>query len=108
MNVRHSGRDVLAELELICAFEDFDGAQLTGPIVDVLKQMTMDSAKVGEIKRPGGNAAPTSLDRIAAFDLVQNSWIGNSKAISKSSCAWIDVGIVVLGHFAAARAFASI
>ena len=38
VNVRHAGLDVLPELELLVALADLDGAQLAGPLVDVLKQ----------------------------------------------------------------------
>jgi hypothetical protein len=36
----------LSELELISALEDFDGAQLAGPVVDVLKEVAVNGAKV--------------------------------------------------------------
>ena len=46
MHIRHPGRDVLAELKLVSALEDFDGAKFAGPVVDILEQMTVDGAKV--------------------------------------------------------------
>ena len=50
MNVGHAGRNVLPELELIAAFEDFDRAQFARPIVDVLEQVAVDGTKMGQIE----------------------------------------------------------
>ena len=50
MNVRHAGLDVLPELELLVALADLDGAQLAGPLVDVLKQMAMDRTEMREVE----------------------------------------------------------
>ena len=50
VDVRHSGRNVLAELELISALEDFDRAKLSSPVVDVLEQVAVDGAEVGQVE----------------------------------------------------------
>ncbi len=50
VNVRHSGRNVLTELELISTFEDFDCTKLAGPVVNILEQVAMDGAQVGQVE----------------------------------------------------------
>ena len=56
MNVPHAGLNEPAELELMPALGDLHGAKLARPIVNVLKQVPVDGAKVSEIKSPGRNA----------------------------------------------------
>ena len=50
VNVRHAGLDELAELELLAALADLDRAQFAGPVVDVLKEVAMDRAQMGEVE----------------------------------------------------------
>jgi hypothetical protein len=50
VNIRHPGRDILPELKLLVAFADLDRAQLTGPVVDVLKQVAMDRPEMSKVE----------------------------------------------------------
>jgi hypothetical protein len=107
MNIGHSSRNVLPKLELTSALGDFDSPQFAGPIVDILEQMSVNGTEVTQVECARGNASPAPLEHITTFNLIQDDWINNPKAVSKNSGARIDVGIVVLCHFAAARACAS-
>ena len=56
MNVGHAGFYELAKLELVAGFGDLDGAQLARPGVQVLKEMPVDGAEMGQVKTARGRA----------------------------------------------------
>ena len=55
MNVGHTGLDVLPELELLATLADLDGAQFARPLVDVLEEMAMDGAQMGQVEGAAGD-----------------------------------------------------
>lgn len=46
MHVGHADFDILMELELAAALRDLDGADLTGPIENILEKMAMNGAEM--------------------------------------------------------------
>ncbi len=68
VNVAHSGLDELAELKLLAALADLDRAQFTGPVVDVLKQVMMDGAQMGEVESAARDRLAAAVRRMKAFD----------------------------------------
>ena len=103
VNVRHSGFDELAKLKLVAVLGDLDGAQLARPIVDVLKQVSMDRAEVGKVETASGNAFGDALGDKFALSIVEACAVGISEPINENVRSGIDVG-VVLAHSAASRA----
>jgi hypothetical protein len=56
----------LAELKLVPTLGDLDLANLTGPIIDVLKQMSVNGLKVLQVEVPLGRTfLDTQLDQLA-------------------------------------------
>jgi hypothetical protein len=91
-------------LELTSALGDFDRAQFTGPIVDILEQMPMDGAEMGEIERSRWYALGDSIAHQATLSSIKLVRVGNAETIAKNVGAGIDVRIVVSAHFASASA----
>jgi hypothetical protein len=50
VNIRHPGLNVLPELKLTSALRNFDGTKLSGPVVDILEQVSMDGAEIHEVE----------------------------------------------------------
>jgi hypothetical protein len=98
MNIRHSCWNILTELELIAAFEDFDGADLSGPIVDVLEKVAMDGAQMGQIERAAGNALGNSVGDQTTLNSIKLAGVGNAEAIAKDVGTRNDVWIVSPAH----------
>ncbi|MEJ0079363.1 MAG: hypothetical protein WDO17_28805 [Alphaproteobacteria bacterium] len=102
MYIGHSGLDELAELELLLPFADLDGAQFARPVVDVLKKVTMDGAKVLQVEIVAGDPASNPQRDERAFLFVEKSRIGDAEPVSKNGRTWIDVRIASAAHFATA------
>ena len=106
MDVCHSSLDVAPELELVPALVDFDRAQFSGPLIDILKQVAVDSPEMCEIECAAWHTASCPLDHETPLDSVQSLRIGNSKKVPKNASARINLG--VLGcHFVASRTWRS-
>ena len=76
MNVGHSGRDELAELKLLAALADLHRAQFAGPLVDVLEEMTMDGAQMGEVERAAWNRLEAAVGGVKTLDPIQINRVG--------------------------------
>jgi hypothetical protein len=50
VDVCHSGGDELPELKLLTPSADFDRTKLTGPCVNVLEEMTVNGAEMGQVE----------------------------------------------------------
>jgi hypothetical protein len=85
-------------LELLGALADLDGAQLAGPVVDVLEEMAMDGAEVGQIEGAAGNAPADTQNHEGSLLLVEKFRIGDPEPISQDRGAGIDVRVVRLAH----------
>ena len=53
MHIGHASLDVLAKLELACALGDFQRADFSRPVVDVLEQAAVDGAQVLQVEIAG-------------------------------------------------------
>ncbi len=82
MNVRHPAFDETHEHELMPAFGNFDRAKLSRPIVNVLKKMMMDGAKVRKVETAGGQALGRPAGHQLALHLVKHCWIGDAEPVS--------------------------
>lgn len=82
VNVSHSGLDVLPELELLFALADLDGAQFAGPVIDVLEQMAMDRAQMGQIERSARYSPSAPQNDKGPLLLVKECRIGDPEQIS--------------------------
>jgi hypothetical protein len=100
VNVGHASRNVLPELELLVAFADLHGAQLTGPVVDILEQVTMDCAQVLQIEVAVGDRLCGALRDDAALGPVELDRINEPQKIAKDVRAGNDVRIAN-GHVSA-------
>src|SRR6266704_3488313 len=104
MNIGHAGLNVAPELKLMAALVNLDRAQLACPIVDVLKEVVMDCAKMLQIEFACRYSSPCPLGRKATLDPIQALSIDNPEPISEDIRAGIDVRIVRCRHFDAVRA----
>src|SRR6188768_2813566 len=98
VNVAHSGLDELAELKLLAALADLDRAQFAGPAVDVLEEVMMDGAQMGQVEGAARNASAAAQDDKAALLLVEVVWIGGAEPISKERCAGVNVRVFDAAH----------
>jgi hypothetical protein len=81
VNIGHAGADVLPELELVAALGDLDGPDLSGPVIDVLKEMPVDGAQMREIEIAGGDAVLDPLDDRASFVTIEGDGVGQTKLV---------------------------
>jgi hypothetical protein len=93
MNVGHADSDEATKLELVAILGDLDGPKIARPVVDILKEMTMDGAQVGEIELARRHAFGDALGHQATFDLVQSVGIRNAKFISEYRLGGLEIRI---------------
>ncbi len=106
MNIGHAGFDKLAELELMAALGDFDGAQLARPIVNVLEQIAVDILEMGQVEPARRNALRRALRHELALDVIEFGGVRYSKLVPENRGAWIDVRVAVDHSAAKGRTFA--
>ena len=78
MYVGHARRNVAAKLELMTAFGNFDRADFSGPLIDVLKQMPVNCAKMSEIERPRWHGLCQPLDDELPLHRIERTWIAQT------------------------------
>ena len=94
MHVVHTGLDVLPELKLAPSLGHLHGADLPGPVVDVLKQMEVDGPQVSEVEIPAWHALNGPLCHQTALHTIKGSRGPDVQLISKDGCPRPEVGIV--------------
>jgi hypothetical protein len=72
MHIGHAGLDIAPELELAGPFGDLDDAQFAGPVIDILEEMAVDRAQMGEVDGAGGDVLASTLNDERTLDLVQS------------------------------------
>jgi len=82
VNIGHAGFNELAKLELATALGDLHRAQIARPVIDVLEQMTMDGAEVGEIEGAIGDSFGYSLGDKLTLNIVQPREVPDAESIS--------------------------
>ncbi len=100
MDIRHSGFDMPAKLELASPLGDLDRANFPGPIIDILEEMPVNGAKMGEVETADGNAFGRACDRQPTLNNVQLVGAGDAGPISENGRPWIDIRGVI-AHSAA-------
>ena len=100
MNVGHAGVDEPAKLKLRPALADLDGADLAGPLIDVLKQVMMDGSQMVDIETTGRYAFSGSLRDQPSFDLIENFRVSYAEKVPENMASRIDIRVVRI-HFAA-------
>jgi hypothetical protein len=58
---------------------DLDRAQFAGPVVDVLEEMAMDGAKMGEVEGAARDRLKASVGGVKAFDPIKVRGVGQIK-----------------------------
>lgn len=102
VNVRHTGFDVSAKLELVTALVQFDSTNLAGLGVDILKQVPVDRAQMRQVEFAGRRSFGKALRHQHAFGPIEFGAVANSKIVLEDGRAGIDVRIVA--HSAASAA----
>lgn len=82
VNIPHAGFDKAAELELMLALRNLHGAKLARPIVNILEQMPVDGAKVGEVEAPGWDALGGPLRDKAPLHAVKPGRVRKAQLVS--------------------------
>ncbi len=94
MNVGHAGFDILPELKLVTAFGQFNGTKLACPVINVLKQVTMDMPQMGEVELSGRNALAGALYDQLSLGVIETLAIGDVQLVSEDGRSRIDVRII--------------
>ena len=95
VNIRHTGFDVPPELELMAALGYLHGSKFARPIMDILKQMPVNGAKVRKVEAPFGSAFGCPLDRKSPLGSIEQRRISNAKLVAEYGRTRIGVWIVV-------------
>ena len=101
VDVGHAGFDKAVRLKLTAALGDLDGPDGPGPVIEVLEEMTVDGAKVGEVKVAGWAALAQALGYEFPLDVVKMRRISDCQLVLKNLAIRIEVGIGA--HSAACR-----
>ena len=108
VDVRPADFDETAKLEQLAALGDLDGADFARPIVQVLKQVTVNSAEVVEIEITSGRALGYALGHNEPLDLIQTGGVLQTQLVPEHRGPRINIGIVAAHSAANATAWARI
>ena len=81
MNVPHASDDEAAELELMAVLGDFHSTKLPGPIVNILEQVPMDGAKMGQAEPAGWDALGGALGDKPPLHAVELRRVGETQLV---------------------------
>ena len=95
MNVRHAGLDELAELKWLSVLGDLDFPHLAGPGVEILKEVSMNGAKMREIEVAERGAFRDPLGDQLTLDRLQASGVEDVQTVPQNGRSWVDVRIVL-------------
>lgn len=104
VNIGHSGFDILAELELLAAFVEFDGADFTGPIVDVLKQVAVNRFQMLKVESSRRDTFGGALRDKEALDMVEFGLAADSELVSEYRQPRVEIRVA--GAHSAAKGLA--
>ena len=78
MYVGHARGNVAAKLELMAALGNLDRADFSGPLINVLKQMPVDCAKMGEVEGPQRHRLCQALSDELPLHRIELLWIAQT------------------------------
>ena len=81
MDIGHAGLDEPAELELVAILGDLDRAKFTGPREEVLKQVAVDRAEMGEVEVACRGAFRDPLRDKLTFDRVETFRVCDAESV---------------------------
>lgn len=93
VNVVHAGGDITAGHELGPALGNFDGTNLTRPVMDILKKVPVNGLEMDEVEVAGRDAFSRALQGQPPLDLFEHGGVTNVEFISEDRCPRIDVGV---------------
>ncbi len=96
MHVGHSSVNKLPKLELLRALADLDSADFSGPIVNVLEQVAMDSLQMYEVESAVWNSFRDTLADEPTLCSIERSRIHNPKLVFEDLCPGMDVRVAVV------------
>lgn len=99
VHIGHAGFDKLAELKLLAAFLQFDGAWFARPRINVLEQMAVDGFKMRQIEVARRNTLAGPLCHKLTFAQSKRFRVAKAELVSKNVCA--GIGVRVVAHSAA-------
>jgi hypothetical protein len=94
VNIRHAGLDVVAELENAIALGQFDSAQFTRPFLNILEEMAMDLAKMGEVKIAVRTTLHDPQRDKPALSLVEVRSACYAELVTENLGSGIEIGII--------------
>ena len=81
VNIGHAGFDEITKLEGVAVLGDLDGADLPGPTVNVLEEMSVDHPKVDQIEVAAGRTLSGSLYDEFPLQGLQPHRVPDTKAV---------------------------
>ena len=94
VHVGHAGLDARSRLKSFPAFGDLDGANLSGPVVDILKQVMVNCLEMPQIEVAGWYSLGNALRHHPPLELVERLSIAEVEFVFEDAGVWIDVRIV--------------
>lgn len=93
MDVGHARHDKATKLELVTVLGDFDGSRFSRPVIDILKEMSVNGLQMSQVEMAHGRAFSAALNYLATFDDVQLVDVENAKFISEYGQRGVEIRI---------------
>lgn len=91
VDVGHAGADETAELELMAAFGDFYGSEFARPGVDVLEEVVVNGAEMGEVEVARRDALSGPLDNPLPLLVTERNGVGQVQFVAEDGATRIAV-----------------